>query len=411
MKFNSAPGQWSAFWLQSPTIGNPLGDPATAGVEMDVVEHRVRCVNAPAPTPPQTCGPTSSVADRVQQGLIWDGYGSQSQAAIKLSDPLPGLGNGSWHTWALNWTPDRLTFYFDDREIWSRTGPISQRSQYIILSSEVGAFFAGAIPPLGYGTRATSTTKVEVDWVRAWDTPAAAPANTAAPVASGVAEVGSALACTAGTWSGTPAPTLAYQWLSDGAAIAGASASAYTVQSGDRGHGLACRVDATNLAGTTSAPSNRIAIPAPPAPAPTPFVPFTPSSPPPPPPPPPAPIDRLAPNATVLGATSQRLGRTVSVKVLCRDEPCRASVTGTVRVPRIGRAQARTYKPRAVAAIARGATLAVRLNLSTAARAAIRRALRSHRRITVQLAVRVTDGAGNAVNLSRRVALRLPPSG
>jgi len=31
VKFASAPGQWSAFWLQSPTIGNPVGDPATAG--------------------------------------------------------------------------------------------------------------------------------------------------------------------------------------------------------------------------------------------------------------------------------------------------------------------------------------------------------------------------------------------
>ena len=214
MKFNSSPGQGSAFWLQSPTIGNPLGEPEEAGVEMDVVEHRVQCVEAPVPTPPQTCGPGSAIADRAQHGLIWDGYGAASQSAIKLSEPLAGLGNGSWHSWALNWSPTRLAFYFDDREIWSQTGPISQRDQFIILSSEVGDFFAGETPQVGYGTRSTSTTNMQVDYVRAWATPVSAPASTSTPVVTGGAAAGSALACSSGTWSGVPAPrwTAARRW-------------------------------------------------------------------------------------------------------------------------------------------------------------------------------------------------------
>lgn len=73
INFNSSPGQWSAFWLQSQTIGNPIGDPATAGVEMDIAEHRARCVTAPTPTPPATCTPTNDITDRIQQALIWDG--------------------------------------------------------------------------------------------------------------------------------------------------------------------------------------------------------------------------------------------------------------------------------------------------------------------------------------------------
>jgi len=168
IKFNSSPGQWSAFWLQSPTFGNPVGDPATAGVEMDIAEHRRRCVTAPAPTPPATCGPDKDISNRVQQAVIWDGYGPDSKAAVRLSDPLRGLSNGSWHTWALRWTPTALTFYYDGSATWSRTSPISRRSQYIILSSEVGAFFAGAIPQGGYGSRLTSTTNMQVDYVRVW---------------------------------------------------------------------------------------------------------------------------------------------------------------------------------------------------------------------------------------------------
>jgi beta-glucanase (GH16 family) len=168
IKFNSSPGMWSAFWLQSPSIGNPIGDPATAGVEMDVAEHRARCVSAPAPTPPSTCSATSDINNRIQQPLVWDGYGSDSKAQARLSDPLSGSGNGSWHTWALQWTPDALTFFYDDAAIWSSTGPISQRSEYIILSSEVGAFFAGAIPRGGYGTKSTTKTNMQVDYVRVY---------------------------------------------------------------------------------------------------------------------------------------------------------------------------------------------------------------------------------------------------
>jgi beta-glucanase (GH16 family) len=168
VKFNNLPGQWSAFWLQSPTLGSPVGDPATAGVEMDVAEHRARCVAAPSPTPPETCAPDNDISNRIQQALIWDGYGADSKAAVKLSDPLPGLGNGSWHTWALRWTPTELTFYYDGAATWSVTDPIARRSQFMILSSDVGQFFAGAIPAAGYGSREASTTTTQFDYVRVW---------------------------------------------------------------------------------------------------------------------------------------------------------------------------------------------------------------------------------------------------
>jgi beta-glucanase (GH16 family) len=167
-KFNTAPGQWSAFWLQTPTNGSPLGDPATAGVEMDIAEHRARCVSAPAPTPPETCAPDSDISNRIQEGLIWDGYGADSKSSVKLSDPLPGLGNGSWHTWGLRWTPTDLTFYYDDTPIWTKTDPISRRSEFIVLSSEVGQSFAGATPRGGYGAFQSSTTTMQVDYVRVW---------------------------------------------------------------------------------------------------------------------------------------------------------------------------------------------------------------------------------------------------
>ena len=403
VRFSSASGQWSAFWLQSPTLGMPLDDPEEAGVEMDVVEHRVRCTTAPPPTPPPTCGPTTTIEDRAQLGLVWNGYGAETRSSVRLTDPLAGLGNGTWHTWALNWTPGALTFLFDDREIWSQTSPISQRSQYVILSSEVWRSFAGPIPAGGYGTRETSSTNMQVDYVRAWSTPATAPRSTSPPALSGPAEVGRTLACSSGGWSGVPAPALQYRWLSDGAVIAGAAGAAYTARPDDSGRALSCRVTATSVGGSAEAQSAAIVISdPPPPPPPLPGLLTLPV------PPPLTAIDRSAPRGVLTGATSQRLGTSVSVRVGCRDEPCRAAVTATVTVPRVGRARSRTFRSSAVKGIAEGVSATVRLKLSASARAAIRRALRARRRVTVRQSVRLTDFAGNERTLSRRVRLRLP---
>src|SRR5207302_8470029 len=42
--------------------------------------------------------------------------------------------------------------------------------------------------------------------------PPVAPANTAAPTVSGVAQQGQTLTANPGTWTGNPAPTFSYQW-------------------------------------------------------------------------------------------------------------------------------------------------------------------------------------------------------
>jgi beta-glucanase (GH16 family) len=303
MKFNSSPGQWSAFWLQSPTIGSPLGDPESAGVEMDIAEHRARCVNAPSPTPPATCTPGNPITDRAQQALIWDGYGHDRKEAVKLGNPVAGLGDGGWHTWALSWTPTQVTFYRDDVATWTMNGPISRRSQHIILSSEVGEFFAGAIPAGGYGSPDTSTTNMQVDYVRAWTTP-------------------------------PPSTT-------------------------------------TTLRGIAP------------------------------------PVDTRAPIAKLFASRSQKLRAAVVLRVMCPDEACRATATGTVRVPRLGKARAAIYKPWArTTMIAKGAMAAVKLKLSRSARVAIARALVAGRRIVLRLGVRVADTAGNIRPSTRHVTLR-----
>lgn len=91
VRFDSTPGQWSAFWLQSPTIGDPPGDPATAGVEMDIAEHRASCPPWPPEPPPGPNGTAQcfggDVTHRIQQALIWDGYayGTSTHPLTRIS--------------------------------------------------------------------------------------------------------------------------------------------------------------------------------------------------------------------------------------------------------------------------------------------------------------------------------------
>ena len=83
-----------------------------------------------------------------------------------------------------------------------------------------------------------------------------APEMVAAPVLPEIAEIGSEISVEAGTWSGTPAPDLTYQWLLDGVEIAGAVEVSYLPLASDDGNLLACRVTARNSAGTAEAVSS-----------------------------------------------------------------------------------------------------------------------------------------------------------
>ncbi len=158
IRFRGTPGQWCAFWLMSPTLGVPLGDPATAGTEIDIAEHRF------------TDQSGGMFADQVGQNVLWDGYGAHRTITNHV-DYLPdgsGIQN-VWHTYGVLWDETGYRFYVDASEVWTANAPVSRRSEYVILSCEVIQHeWAGDVPPGGFGSHATSTTGMDVDWVRVW---------------------------------------------------------------------------------------------------------------------------------------------------------------------------------------------------------------------------------------------------
>ena len=162
MQFSNSPGQWSAFWLQTPwmmnaqpdgSLGNTNNDP-TNGVEIDVFEHR--CVD----------GNNVSWVNGGDNALHWNGYGSSAQSAVWSSQSL-GVGAG-FHTYGFLWKTNSYTFSVDGSTTWS-TGQymISSAQQFIRLTSEVQSnSWAGTVPSGGYPSLASSQVKMYVDYVR-----------------------------------------------------------------------------------------------------------------------------------------------------------------------------------------------------------------------------------------------------
>ena len=141
VKLQRQVGHWSAFWLQTPTMGKEIGNPEESGTEIDIFEY------------------LKKQGDKVNHAVHWDGYGETLKSAHKGSY-VPGVSQG-WHTFGLLWTESEYVFYIDGEKMWNNPKAISKRSEFIILSLEVGKW-AGNI------SAATLPDSLYVDYVRVY---------------------------------------------------------------------------------------------------------------------------------------------------------------------------------------------------------------------------------------------------
>lgn len=160
IRLGASPGVWCSFWMLSPTVGNPIGDPATAGTEIDVVENRVVDQYG------------ADVGDLDVANLNWDGYGADHKDLQRIASPPNGAPplQGNWHVYAVLWTDSSYTYSLDGVPFWTETTAVSQRTEDLRFSCEVqDQSWAGNIPAAGYGSLATSRTRMDVDWVHVWE--------------------------------------------------------------------------------------------------------------------------------------------------------------------------------------------------------------------------------------------------
>lgn len=130
-------------------------------------------------------------------------------------------------------------------------------SAFTVTAAESDKFIA-------VGVTASSAGAISATWLST-TVAKAPPVNTVTPAVSGTASVFSTLTASSGTWTGVPAPTVAYQWLRCTAAgtaantlpagcttIAGATQATYAIDTADYQKFLRVRVTGTNTLGSAT---------------------------------------------------------------------------------------------------------------------------------------------------------------
>ena len=108
-------GPWAAFWLYSSKMWDGE-DPGIFGAEIDIFEYR------------RELG-----FDHITHAVHWD---REKKSAGSMGTDLPGLSEG-FHTFALEWTPEKYVFYVDGIKFHETNKGLSHVDEFIILSMEI----------------------------------------------------------------------------------------------------------------------------------------------------------------------------------------------------------------------------------------------------------------------------------
>jgi beta-glucanase (GH16 family) len=152
-RFSVLPGTQVAFWAQSPTYGKS-GDPAQAaddGVEIDIMET------------------TGLMRGGYQYALHWGSYKPGTHQSSNRKFPAP-VGD-QWHDYGVEWDATGYRFTLDGKLAATDVKcPGSKAPQFLLFTSESNIkSWNGERPPAGYGSKASSRNKFEIDWVKVWE--------------------------------------------------------------------------------------------------------------------------------------------------------------------------------------------------------------------------------------------------
>jgi beta-glucanase (GH16 family) len=139
-------GVWPAFWL--------FAHPGNRRPEIDIMEAY------PSAEGWGFVDKTGIARPNVYAATIWRTEGDQ--AGQKMVSTGKDLSAG-FHKYAVKWEPDKQTFYFDGREIWSRRIEMPD-PMYIMLD----LWFGGAAGAPDESTPQGKSNAFEVNYVRAW---------------------------------------------------------------------------------------------------------------------------------------------------------------------------------------------------------------------------------------------------
>jgi len=116
-ELQKSPEIWAAFWIQSTEIAKGE-DPSIYGAEIDIMEFFKKL------------GP-----DIVSHNVHW-AYGPNQKTTHGMQSYLKGVSQG-FHTFAVEWTPEKYVFFVDGYKYYEVTTGISKIEEYLILSMEL----------------------------------------------------------------------------------------------------------------------------------------------------------------------------------------------------------------------------------------------------------------------------------
>jgi beta-glucanase (GH16 family) len=169
-KLPQGQGTWPAIWMLP---AKDLYGAWAASGEIDILE----AVNLGVP-----CDKCPGGRENTILGTLH--FGGKAPKNLQKGDEFPfsGVLDGNFHTYAIEWYPDRIIWHVDGRRFaerqssaWSTTGSKSPGAPfdqpfYLILNLAIGGKLAesrgvGGLRLDGYPKR------MEIDWVRVWQMP------------------------------------------------------------------------------------------------------------------------------------------------------------------------------------------------------------------------------------------------
>ena len=145
-KLQKKAGWWSAFWLQSPTIGSSL-NPEYSGVENDIME-------------------SFRPGKIISHNNHYNGYGEDHEC-VSAGKGME-LNVDEWHIFGMSWDENGYTFYVDGIEDGHIDEPVSKIPQFILLSTEVNGYRAKEKQATDEARLAVGDAFI-VDYVRVFD--------------------------------------------------------------------------------------------------------------------------------------------------------------------------------------------------------------------------------------------------
>jgi beta-glucanase (GH16 family) len=115
-QLQQSPGVWAAFWIQSEQI-RAGEDPSVYGAEIDIMEFFKKLGT-----------------DIVSHNVHW-AYGPRQQTTRGMQSYVKNVSKG-FHTFGLEWFPDRYIFYVDRLPFYEVRKGVSNIEEYLILSME-----------------------------------------------------------------------------------------------------------------------------------------------------------------------------------------------------------------------------------------------------------------------------------